>query len=310
MTTPTRRPKSTRRLDLSKRRTHRDECAARRTEQRMDITIGEEKIVELESPFSAEEILNRALAKRVDAFGTLAKFMQRPKPEEIEITQTQKRYEPFWHGAAHAVYKYDRRHRYQVSVAPEVQAVTIYEQEHAVQTDHTCALDALEHCEEKLVKELTLEPQHGNERDYKKYLAFPTHEIENLQALEGENTLVVLPEVRSSFLVGKLTQALMKTIQADKIYEQRIEVEQVILYLRPVYAFEFFWKSRDKHQVIEFDALTGEQRAEPGQIKKQISSVLENDDLFDIGSDVVGTFVPGANIAIKLGRLAARKALK
>ena len=39
-------------------------------------------------------------------------------------------------------------------------------------------------------------------------------------------------------------------------------------------------------------------------------SVLENDDLFDIGADAVGTFVPGANIVIKLGRLAARKALK
>jgi hypothetical protein len=155
-----------------------------------------------------------------------------------------------------------------------------------------------------------LEPQHGSERDYRRYLAFPGKEVENLDALNAEGTLVILPEVRSSFLVGKLTQALMKTIQADKIYEQRIEVDKVALYLRPVYAFEFHWKSRDKRQVIELDALTGELRAEAGQIKKQITGVLENDDLFDIGSDVVGTFVPGANIAIKLGRLAARKALK
>ena len=102
----------------------------------------------------------------------------------------------------------------------------------------------------------------------------------------------------------------MKTIQADKIFEQRIDVDQIILYYRPVYAFEFLWHTKDKRQVIEFNALTGEQRGEPGQIKKQLSGVLENDDLFDIGSDVVGTFVPGANIAIKLGRFAARKALK
>ncbi len=275
----------------------------------MDITIGEEKIIELVSPFSADEIRERAAAKRVEAFGQLVRFMQRPKPDEIEITQSQKRYEPFWYGSARAFYKYDRRHRYQVPVAPEVQAVTVYENEHAVEK-RAFALDAVEHCAEELAQELMLEPQHGHERDYKKYLAFAEQQVENLEALRAENTLVVFPEVRSSFLVGKLTQALMKTIQADTIYEQRIEVEKVILYLRPVYAFEFFWQSRDKHQVIEFDALTGEQRAEAGQIKKQLTDVLENDDLFDIGSDVVGTFVPGANIAIKLGRLAARKALK
>lgn len=275
----------------------------------MDITIGEEKILELIAPLPAETIIERAMAKRVDVFGQVAKFLQRPKPDEIKIVETQKRYEPFWYGSARALYKYDRRHRYEVPVAPEVQAVTIYEKEHAVEK-RAFHLEALEHCEEELTEELMLEPQHGHERDFRKYLAFTAQEVENLDALRQDGTLVLLPEVRSSFLVGKLTQALMKTIQADTIYEQRIEVDKVILYLRPVYAFEFVWESRDKRQVVEFDALTGELRAEPGQIKKQISGVLENDDLFDIGSDVVGTFVPGANIAIKLGRLAARKALK
>lgn len=275
----------------------------------MDITIDEEKILELVAPFTEETILERALAKRVDAFGQVAKFLQRPKPDEIKIAETQKRYEPFWYGSARAVYKYDRRHRYEVPVAPEVQAVTIYEKEHAVEK-RAFQLEAMEHCQEELAQELMLEPQHGHERDFRKYLSFTPRQVENLETLRTQDTLVVLPEVRSSFLVGKLTQALMKTIQADKIYEQRIQVDKVILYLRPVYAFEFVWESRDKRQVVEFDALTGELRAEAGQIKRQITDVLENDDLFDIGSDVVGTFVPGANIAIKLGRLAARKALK
>lgn len=275
----------------------------------MDITIGEEKILQLVAPFTQETILERAMAKRVDAFGQVAKFLQRPKPDEIKIAETQKRYEPFWYGSARAVYKYDRRHTYQVPVAPEVQSVTFYEQDHAVEKN-AFQLDALEHCQEELTKELMLEPQHGHERDFRKYLTFTAQEVENLDALRQDGTLVLVPEVRSSFLVGKLTQALMKTIQADKIYEQRIEVDKVILYLRPVHAFELVWESRDKRQVVEFDALTGELRAEAGQIKRQLTDVLENDDLFDIGSDVVGTFVPGANIAIKLGRLAARKALK
>src|SRR5262249_3096413 len=145
---------------------------------------------------------------------------------------------------------------------------------------------------------------------YHRYLSFPKNQVPNLEALQSEGTVVVLPEIRSSFLVGKLTQALMKTIQADKIYEETIDVSEVILYYRPVYAFEFYWKPRDKRQGVESHALTGEARAEPGQMKKQIVRVLDNDDLFDIGADAVGTVVPGANLVVKLGRLPARKALK
>lgn len=276
----------------------------------MDINIGEEKIIELIAPLSAETIRDKAMQKRVDAFGQLIKFMQRPKPEEIEISQTQKRFEPFWYGAARSFYKYDRRHQYQVPVAPEVRAVTFYEHNHAVHANHTFPLDALEHCEEELTRELMLDPITGEEHDYHKYLSFPKQEVPNLEALQGDEIVVVQPEIRSSFLIGKLTQALMKTIQADTIYEEVIDVKEVILYYRPLYAFEFYWKARDKRQVVEFDALTGEVRAEAGQIKKQIVRVLDNDDLFDIGADAVGTFVPGANLAVKLGRFAARKALK
>ncbi|MGE5139212.1 MAG: hypothetical protein ACM3JD_07120, partial [Rudaea sp.] len=93
----------------------------------MDINLIDEKIVELKPSFSDEELKERSLAKRIDAFGQLARFMQRPKPDEIEIVQTQKRLEPFWYGAAKSRYCYDRRHRYEVPIPPEVQSVTFYE---------------------------------------------------------------------------------------------------------------------------------------------------------------------------------------
>jgi hypothetical protein len=34
------------------------------------------------------------------------------------------------------------------------------------------------------------------------------------------------------------------------------------------------------------------------------------DALFDIGSDTAGMLVPGGSVAVKLGRIAARKALR
>ncbi len=278
----------------------------------MDINLGDEKIIELVSSYSAEEMQERAMTKRIDAFGQLARFMQRPKPDEIVIAQTEKRYEPFWYGSARARYSYDRRHRYEVPVAPEVQSTTFYEHDHPVLRDHGAyfQLNALEHCVEEIKRELMLDPVRGEERDYGKYLTFPKNEVPSLDALQVGGTVVIPPEVRSSFLVRKLVQMLMRTFQADKIHEERIDVDQVALYLRPVYAFEYYWKAREKRQVVEFDALTGEIRAEGGQIKKQVVNVLENDALFDIGSDVVGTFVPGANIAVKVGRLAARRVIR
>jgi hypothetical protein len=278
----------------------------------MDINLGEEKIVELAASYSVEDIKTKALAKRIDAFGQLARFVQRPKPDEIELLQMEKRFEPFWYGSAKARYSYDRRHRYEVPVLPEVQSVTFYDHDHPAQHDRGNAfqLDAIEHCVEENRRELMLDPVRGDERDYSKYLSYAKNDVPNLEALQADGALVVPPEVRSSFLVRKLVQMLMKTFQADKIHEERIDVEEVILYYRPLYAFEYCWKTKDKRAVVEFDALTGEARAEGGQIKKQVVNVLENDALFDIGADAVGTVLPGANIVVKLGRLAARKVVR
>jgi hypothetical protein len=99
----------------------------------------------------------------------------------------------------------------------------------------------------------------------------------------------------------------MKTIQADKIEEEHIDIEHLILYYRPVYAYEYHWIPKDKRVVQEYDPILNTFRTEGGQIKKHFRKVLSNDTLFDIGADAIGTVVPGANLVVKLGRLAARK---
>ena len=103
---------------------------------------------------------------------------------------------------------------------------------------------------------------------------------------------------------------MMKTFHADLIREERIDVEDLTLYYRPVYAVEYVWKGKDRRQVLEFDALTGESRAEATQVKRQVLRVLDNDALFDIGADTMGMLVPGSGIAIKISRFAARKAIQ
>lgn len=275
----------------------------------MDINLGDELIIVLESPFTPQQIREKAQAKRADAFGQVAKFVQRPKAEDIEITTIQNRFEPFWYAAATARYVYDRRRTYRVEVAPEVKRVTLYDKEHDTPGAYF-PLEGLEHCVEELRQELILDAVSGREVAYVKYLTFPKRQVPEIAALQAGGALVLPPEVRGSFVVRKLVNSLMKTFHADKIYEEKIDVQQITLFYHPVHAVEYYWKNKEKKQVLEFDGLTGEVKAEAGEIKKKVAQVLENDALFDIGADAVGTIVPGANIAMKLGRLAARKLVK
>ena len=278
----------------------------------MEINLGDERIVELLSVFSPEQVQEKALAKRADVFGQVVRLIQRPKPEEIEITATQRRLEPFWYAAATARYVYDRRHTYTVQAPAEVRSVTVSGTEIPVtlEPSNSFQLEAVDHCIEEFRRELILDAMQGQEADLGKYLNYPSSAVPDLSALEQGGAIVVPPEVRGSFVVRKLAALLIKTFQADQIHEERIDVEQVTLFYRPVYDIEFEWKPKQKKQVMQFDALTGELKAAPGDIKKQVARVLANDALFDIGADVVGTVLPGANIAVKLGRLAARKVVR
>lgn len=275
----------------------------------MQINMGEPTIVEIVPNLTEQEIQSRASDQRMDAFGMGVKFMQRPKPSEIVIANSQKRYEPFWYGAVHAVYRYDRRTTQQVAVGPNVASVTLFDQELEAQGDRTrtFSIDLIEHCVDDFRRTLTLDAEAGDERDYSRYLTFKTQPIEDLESWQSEDAPAVYPEVKSSFVVGKLVQSAMKTLQADKIDEESIEIEQLTLYYRPVYAYEYHWLPKDKRIVVEYDPLLNTFRTEGGQIKKQFRNVLANDTLFDIGADAIGTVVPGANLVVKLGRLAARK---
>ena len=279
----------------------------------MEVNLGETQIVELQATYSQEQIQGMAVGKRVDAFGQMTKLLSRPRPEDITIDTVQKQYEPFWHIAATSHYIYERKHAYRVEVnEPEVQALIIQEKEYPVtQTNRTRAidLDTLERCEETLRRDLTMDAQSGEEVDFRRYLTSPQTVLPDIAALQQSGAIVVMPQVRSSFVVRHVIPMLMKTFHADKVVEETINVETITLCFRPTYAVEYNWAAKAKHQVMVFDALSGNAKAVAGELKKQVAKVLDNDMLFDIGADAIGTIIPGANVAIKLGRFAARKAI-
>ena len=275
----------------------------------MQINLGETSIIELLPNLTEQDIQDKASDQRMDAFGIGARLMQRPRPSEIVIAKSQKRYEPFWYGVAHSVYRYDRHATHLVPVGPEIASITLFDHDLDAKGERPRAfsIDVVEHCVDDFRRYLMLDAETGEERDYSRYLQFKPAPVEDLQALQSDDAVVIYPEIKSSFMAGKLIQSSLKTIQADKIEEERVDLEYLVLYYRPVYAYEYHWTTKDKRVIMEFDPLLNTFRTEGGQFKQQLRKVLANDTLFDIGADAIGTVVPGANLVVKLGRLAARK---
>lgn len=277
----------------------------------MEINLGTEHILVLQEKYTAQQIHEKAVAKRGEVFGVVAKLIQRLQPEDIKITTFQKRFEPFWFISASARYVYDRSHKYRVEAGQSVTAVTINGSKYDVMRDrnNTFEFEAVDHVTEEFKRELFLDAMLGNETDFKKYMIYQKSEVPDIALLRRDGTVVIPPEIRSSFVVRKMILQLIKTIQADLVHEEIIDVAEVTLYYHPVYAVEYFWKDKNKKKVVEFDALTGEARSEDGAIKKQVTKVLDNNSFFDLSADAVGSLIPGANLVVKLGRMAAQKAI-
>jgi hypothetical protein len=99
---------------------------------------------------------------------------------------------------------------------------------------------------------------------------------------------------------------MMKPVQADRMIEESLVLENTDLYYRPIWAFEFHWTPKDRRGVVEIDAITGEIR-QGGSLLPQLSKIVTRDALFDIGADTVGMLIPGGGIAVKVARAALDK---
>jgi len=93
-------------------------------------------------------------------------------------------------------------------------------------------------------------------------------------------------------------------VQAQKIHEERVNVETLDINFRPVYAFEYEWATKGKRVVLEFDGLTGEVHSGGKKQAGQIKGMLTRDLIFDVTADAAGLIVPGGSIAVKLVKAA------
>ena len=246
----------------------------------MDIQLGSERIFVLEEREGVDALRQRAMDRRTQSFGGgLGGLLQRPKAEDVALVASQRRLEPFWHVAGRAHYVYERRRDYVVvASAPEVREVTIESTTYPVaesgQTARSFSFSATEHCREEIAHTLDADARTGAKvADAVVVLSGPRQEVADPASLAVDETIVVPPEHRASFVVRQLLSEMLKPVQADRVLEESLTLETIDLCYRPIWAFEFHWQSKDKRGVVEIDAATGAIR-QGGSILPQFSKIV------------------------------------
>jgi hypothetical protein len=273
----------------------------------MQIDVADQRILLLKDQVSSADAKKRAWEKKTDAFDTLSKvtgFFSRPKDEDFELIYSEHRYQPFWHVAAIAKYVYDRNTTYQVSTGgKEVRTVTLHKTDYQETNGHI-HVPVVEHCVQEEHEIIYTDGVTGkNDGALAEYVKKPSEIVKGkIEKMVEKDSILVPPQARVSAIMRDALAKMIKGIQADAILEEHVEVAVVDLYYRPIYAYQFRWKSKGKEAILEIDSVTGEISSGNRIFREYLGKVLDQDFLFDIGADAAGILIPGGSIAVKAAR--------
>jgi len=273
----------------------------------MDIRVADQRILLFADQIPADDAKQLSWEKKTSAFDALSKmtsFLSRPKDDDFELLYSEHRYQPFWHVIAKARYVYDRTAQYQIAPnGSEVQSVTLEKTDYVVTNGHL-HVSVMEHCSQDEQDEVYVDGVTGkNNPDLASYLSLsPKVATDKLEKLITKGSIVVPPQARVSAIMRDALSKMIKGIQADKILEEQVEVECVDLYYRPVFAFQYKWKSKNKVAIVEVDGVTGAVGSGNRTFNEYLGKVLDKDFLFDLGADAAGVLIPGGSIAVKVAK--------
>ena len=287
----------------------------------MELRLPPIKAFALKPTLAPEIAQQQAVDKRVSIVaGGLSGLFSRPKPEEVDLSYAESRYEAFWHVVCTVRYVFERNKSFSVSVtAPEVRKVTILGQEFEVAAPaapqqpqqssptaflqqigqqiglsntgpRTFSVPGVEYCVDENRQERFLEAVSGQAvAAGADYVRKESMELTNLEDLTGGGALIVTPQLSASRTLRTLLGTMIKQIQADNVLEEVTAVETLNLYFRPIYAFEFSWRPKNKTAITEFDGVTGAMAT--GKLARA-NGTLSAEDLFDITPDNVASLFP------------------
>jgi hypothetical protein len=290
----------------------------------MDIHLGTTHIYALNPALDFATAQQQATDKRLSVVaGGLGGLLSRPKPEEVDLTYWESRYEAFWHLVCTVRYIFERKKDFSVAVAGnEVRKVTLLGQEFEVAAPapaqgaggflqqlgvggaaRSFTLPGVEYCVDENKQERFLDAGTGQVLPTgAEYVKKDKSEVVDLSVLTSSDHIIVPPQQSASKIAKALLATMAKQIQADKILEDTVEINILDLYFRPVYAFEFTWKTKNKTGIAEFDAATGNMIA--GKVARgKADKPITKEELFDINNDTVTSLVPttAGNVKLVMG---------
>jgi hypothetical protein len=259
----------------------------------------EKSIFVLDDVYPEPAARSQAESEKGNAFGWAAKLKlwDRPKDSDIQLSSSEKRFEPFWNIAAERVSTFETRAEYSIQPqSPYAQRIRLLEQEFALEGKRAVMLSGVESC---FRRNAISEYFDGlNRQSTEKSLVDYAVKFQKRELGAEEALNLVPPERGATFLVQQIKARLMEPIQADEILEDTLQVTSITLYYRPVYAFEFGWKN--EKGVVEIDALTGTVNRKGSIVGGMAKKLASRDSLFDLGTEVANLIVPGGGVVVTL----------
>ena len=266
----------------------------------MDVQVAEERVFRIPDQFSLQHGEGRAWAKRLEAFGALARvagLFSPAKDDEFEVIYRERRLQPFWRISVSTRVAYERQREYRVSVAPDVVAVRVGEIDLIAQ-ERQFVLQGVETCLEETSRTTLVDGLLQQTLNIgSPYLQFEAEEYTSseLAATTHDGVIVVPPQAKASLVVRDAISAAIGKFDADRVIEEHVTVDAVDLYYRPVFAFRY--RRLGKEAVVEFDAVTGETKVGGATFEQYLGKVLEPKFLLDVGAETLNMVLPGANLA-------------
>lgn len=275
----------------------------------MNVELAEERILLLPDKIGADQARLRAMTKKMEAFGAIARIgglLSRPKDEDFEIVYSELRLQPFWRIAASTTYVYERQRAHKLKVSAEVNGVTLGGQTFPA-ANREATITVTENCREASQKEWLFD---GLTKKYDPILkSYPQVEAapvttEQLNDQSRAGTVVVPPVAKASMLTRDVISQSIRKIEADRVIEETMRIDAIDLIYRPVYAHRLQWQG--KLAVVEVDAVLGE--AHPGgtTFEAYVGKLVDRDFLLDAGLEAANMILPG----VTLGRIIVNKVAK
>jgi hypothetical protein len=293
----------------------------------MELRLTQTHVYTLNPSIDFESAKQQAFDKRIGVVaGGLGGLLSRPKPDDVELVYEEVRLESFWHIVCTVRYVFERSRTFNVPIAgAEVRSVTLLGQEFDLSAQQppqptgqpaifqqigqqiglggatrSLSLPGVEHCFDENRQERFLDAVNGQALQLgADYTRKDKTEVDDLSALTAGEVLVVPPQLSAVKAAKSVLSTMTKQIQADKFLEEAAAIEVLDLYFRPIYAFEFAWKAKNKTGVAEFDAVTGS-IANGKALHTRGDKPITRETLFDINADTATSLMPVAASSVKL----------